>query len=150
VLCTDLDDPTVCNVGSDGVGINGPFAPACGAQIALSFLADTTGPLNLECLQELFPLDFEGSIQLTRASALTQFGTEDLWDNNNDDETAAPTPVPTTECDATCTTNSELLYVSLLGAASSLILGSWLYVRQNYVPISSLPQERYLELENDA
>jgi pimeloyl-ACP methyl ester carboxylesterase len=92
VRCTDANNPLLCTVGSDGVGINGGLAPACGAQIAVSFVQNTSGPLNLDCLQNLFPLDFEGQLSLTRTAALAEFGITNLWDN---DETPMPVPPPT-------------------------------------------------------
>jgi pimeloyl-ACP methyl ester carboxylesterase len=80
VRCSDAKNPLLCTMGADGVGINGPFTPSCGAQLAISFIQNASGPLNTSCLQHLFPLDLEGSLALTQQTALAEFGTTNLWD----------------------------------------------------------------------
>jgi pimeloyl-ACP methyl ester carboxylesterase len=92
VRCSEKSNPLVCSMQEDGVGINGPFAPACGAQIAMSFIDDTSGFLNTSCLLRLFPLDFAGRLSLTQKTSMGEFGTEDLWGAVV--PTPAPTPVP--------------------------------------------------------
>jgi pimeloyl-ACP methyl ester carboxylesterase len=79
VRCSEQGNPLACTVAADGVGINGPFAPACGAQIAVSFINDTNGPLNVSCLQRLYPLDLEGKLALTQQWSEAEFGTPDMW-----------------------------------------------------------------------
>ena len=83
VQCSDPSNPLVCAMQADSVGINGPFAPACGAQIALSFMNDATGLLNTSCLYRLFPLDFAGRLALTQKASLAEFGTANLWGDNS-------------------------------------------------------------------
>jgi hypothetical protein len=92
VRCAEAGNPLLCQMGADGVGINGPFAPACGAQIALSFINNVSGPLNVSCLQRLFPLDLGGSLALTQQTALAEFGTTNLWGDGEPDPAAGPSP----------------------------------------------------------
>jgi pimeloyl-ACP methyl ester carboxylesterase len=93
VRCSEQGNPLACTVAADGVGINGPLAPACGAQIAASFINDTSGPLDVSCLQRLFPLDLEGKLSLTQRWSEAEFGTPDMWGDGL--PTPAPTPPPT-------------------------------------------------------
>lgn len=124
VQCTSAHNPGLCKVGSDGVGINGPFAPACGASIAVSFIRNTTGLLNLTCLQHLFPLDLRGALALTCQTALAEFGVANLWDNfDGPPPPALPPAPPPTVASALSVSIAVGIGAGLPLAAAVVILG---------------------------
>ena len=144
VQCTDAHDPALCTVGSDGVGINGPFAPACGASIAVSFIRNPAGPLNLTCLQHLFPLDLGGELALTRQTALAEFGVANLWDNTDAPPPAPPSGPPPPAASALNVGIAVGIGVGLPLAAVALVLGRrggycGRSVGQPYAPLSVVP-----------
>lgn len=55
---------------------DGEYPPACGASLALAFIRDPKGDLDLSCIDETLPPDFEG-----RTWAPTLMGTEDFFEN---------------------------------------------------------------------
>jgi hypothetical protein len=64
-----------------------PASPTCGKLLWLDFMQDPTAELDLGCVADLLPLDFEG-----RTYGAYFFGTMDYWS-----ETAAkrvPAPLP--------------------------------------------------------
>lgn len=65
-----------------------PLRPHCGMKLWLDFMADPTAELDTSCVEEVTPINFEGSPQLAQAL----FGTSSFFEPEGDSKSAPGAP----------------------------------------------------------
>jgi pimeloyl-ACP methyl ester carboxylesterase len=68
------------------------YGMPCGMEIMFDFIDDPTGELDLSCMDDLYPLEFNPHSQMNQMLADYLMGTYDMWDGEAYRPTGAATP----------------------------------------------------------
>ena len=63
----------------------------CGMEVMFDFVDDPTGELDLSCMDDLYPLEFDPHSQMNQMLADYLMGTYDMWDGESNRSTGAAT-----------------------------------------------------------